>query len=163
LVQGVRFALELLTTPRVTRARRELFVADGRLVASLNRRTTWNGLKARAIVSLLDRPWLRRALLGKALVDPTALLNDQGQLRDFTLKLAQPQFHVCGTARMGHSDDPNAVVDEAGRVHGVKNLVIADASIFPTLPSAYTHFVVLMAAEKIADAIVSGARRSQVD
>ena len=40
--------------------------------------------------------------------------------------------HVAGTCRMG--DDPErSVTDAVGRVHGMKNLFISDASILPTL------------------------------
>ena len=46
-----------------------------------------------------------------------------------------------------------SVTDEAGRVRGVAGLRVADASIFPVAPRANTNFPVMMAAEKIADAI----------
>jgi len=38
-----------------------------------------------------------------------------------------------------------------------------DASIFPTIPRAYIHFVVIMIAEKIADAIKASWRRAGVE
>jgi choline dehydrogenase-like flavoprotein len=56
---------------------------------------------------------------------------------------------------MGRAGDPGAVVDSAGRVRGLQALHVVDASIFPTIPRGYTHFVVLMAAEKLADSIKS--------
>jgi choline dehydrogenase-like flavoprotein len=43
-----------------------------------------------------------------------------------------------------------AVVDTAGRVYGVRNLRVADASIFPFGPRANLHFTIIAAAEKIA-------------
>jgi len=61
---------------------------------------------------------------------------------------------------MGRVDDALAVVDDAGAVHGMHGLRIADASIMPTIPSANTHLPVVMVAEKIADAIL--ARRKRV-
>ena len=51
-----------------------------------------------------------------------------------------------------------AVVDTQGRVKGVQGLRVIDASIFPVVPCANTNFPTLMAAEKIADAMVSGRR-----
>ena len=39
--------------------------------------------------------------------------------------------HVMGTARMG-TDPATSVVDPAGRVHGVENVVVADSSVFVT-------------------------------
>ena len=50
-----------------------------------------------------------------------------------------------------------AVVDAEGRVRGVDGLRVVDASIFPVVPCANTNFPVLMAAEKIADAMLAGA------
>jgi predicted dehydrogenase (TIGR03970 family) len=44
-------------------------------------------------------------------------------------------IHLCGSARMGRADDPAAVVDQYGRVHGVSGLRVADTSILPTAPS----------------------------
>lgn len=59
-------------------------------------------------------------------------------------------YHPAGTCRMGLAGDPGAVVDAHGRVFGVENLVVADASIFPTIPAANIHLSVLAAAEKLA-------------
>ncbi|MEF3113437.1 GMC oxidoreductase [Streptomyces chrestomyceticus] len=41
-----------------------------------------------------------------------------------------------GTCRMG--EDPLSVVGPGLRVHGIEGLRSADASVFPSLPSAYT-------------------------
>jgi choline dehydrogenase-like flavoprotein len=54
---------------------------------------------------------------------------------------------------MGPATDPAAVVDHAGRVHGVAGLRVVDASIFPTGPHANLHCTVVATAEKLADAI----------
>ena len=54
---------------------------------------------------------------------------------------------------MGPVGDPRAVIDHAGRVHGVGALRVADASIFPTGPRANLHCTVVAVAEKLADAI----------
>ena len=59
-------------------------------------------------------------------------------------------WHPVGTCRMGRSGDPGAVVDEIGRVHGVDGVVVADASIFPTIPRANTNLPTMAAAEYIA-------------
>ena len=52
---------------------------------------------------------------------------------------------------------PNAadsVVDAKLRVHGVQNLRIADASVFPNITSGNTNAPVIMVAEKAADTIL---------
>ncbi len=62
-------------------------------------------------------------------------------------------FHVSGTCRMGAADDPDAVVDPAGRVRGVENLRVADASMMPIVPRANTNLPTMMIAEKLAAAM----------
>lgn len=48
-------------------------------------------------------------------------------------------FHGCGTARVGRSDDPYAVVNEDGKVFSWDHLYVMDASILPRIPRAPTH------------------------
>jgi choline dehydrogenase len=56
-------------------------------------------------------------------------------------------FHPVGTCAIG------SVVDGHGRVHGIEGLVVADASIMPTIPRANTNLSTLALAERIAEAI----------
>ncbi len=51
---------------------------------------------------------------------------------------------------MGSNAERGAVVDTFGRVHGIDNLVVADASIMPNLPAANTNIPTIMIAEHIA-------------
>ncbi|MHB8375772.1 MAG: GMC family oxidoreductase [Dehalococcoidia bacterium] len=59
--------------------------------------------------------------------------------------------HPSCTARMGPADDPTAVVDERGVVHGLRGLRIADASIMPRVPSANTNIPTIMIGERIGE------------
>jgi choline dehydrogenase len=51
------------------------------------------------------------------------------------------------------TDPRKAVVDARLRVHGLAQLRIVDASVFPTVTSANTNLPVVMLAEKAADLI----------
>ena len=62
-------------------------------------------------------------------------------------------WHPVGTCRMGPTGDPGAVVDEIGRVRGIQGVVVADASIFPTIPRANTNLPTMGAAEYIASTL----------
>jgi len=57
-------------------------------------------------------------------------------------------FHPVGTARMGNTSDPMAVVDSHLRVRGVRGLRVVDASVMPTITSGNTNSPTLMIAEK---------------
>lgn len=59
-------------------------------------------------------------------------------------------LHPVGTARMGPAGD-DAVVDEYGRCHAVDGLVVADASIMPTVPRANTNPTSIMIGETIGE------------
>ncbi len=59
-------------------------------------------------------------------------------------------FHPVGTCKMGPESDPTAVVDARGKVHGVDNLFVADASIMPVVPRANTNIPALVVGERIA-------------
>lgn len=69
--------------------------------------------------------------------------------------------HQSGTCKMGPATDPNAVVDPELRVHGVKNLRVVDASIFPKVPGAHLYAPTLMVGEKAADMIKRSWRHDQ--
>ncbi|MEY4352304.1 MAG: hypothetical protein RLZZ609_545 [Cyanobacteriota bacterium] len=57
--------------------------------------------------------------------------------------------HACGTCRMG-SDPTTSVVDLQGRCHGLDNLWIADASVFPGCPAVGPGLTVIANALRVA-------------
>ena len=59
--------------------------------------------------------------------------------------------HACGTAALG------PVLDPHGRVHGVDGLRVVDASIFPRIPGLFIVAAVYLAAEKLAQDILTGS------
>lgn len=88
-------------------------------------------------------------------VDRDRLKDDDDYLIAWIRENVWPSWHISGTCRMGREDDPAAVVDGEGRVHGVSGLRVVDASIMPTIVSANTNLTTIMIAEKIAEGIVA--------
>ena len=58
--------------------------------------------------------------------------------------------HACGTCRMG-SDPALSVVDVQGRCHGIDNLWVADASVFPGCPAVGPALTVIANALRIGE------------
>jgi choline dehydrogenase len=78
------------------------------------------------------------------------------QILEFIRGNAHTAYHPIGTCRMGPAG-PRTVVDEKLKVHGLEGLRIADASIFPTMPSGNTNAPCIMVGEKAADLLRAGA------
>jgi len=72
-------------------------------------------------------------------------------IEDWLRDTSETAYHPMGTCRMGPG--PNAVVDEKLKVYGLEGLRIADASIFPTMPSGNTNAASIMVGEKASDLI----------
>lgn len=64
------------------------------------------------------------------------------------------QWHLSGTARMGTSNNQEAVVDAHGKVHGLSKIRIVDASIMPAATNGNTNSPTIMIAEKLSDSIL---------
>ena len=54
---------------------------------------------------------------------------------------------------MGRADDPTAVVGADLRVHGIDNLYVADASIFPDNIMHNTNFTCMVVGEIVAERV----------
>jgi len=122
---------------------------------------TQNRIITAVIAAMLDGPAaLRRHLIDRYVVEGYTfrqVMTDDEALEAFVRQATIGVWHASCSCRMGAESDPRAVVDTEGRVKGVENLRVVDASIFPVVPCANTNFPVLMSAEKIADAILTGA------
>lgn len=86
---------------------------------------------------------------------PGPEVRSRRQLEAYVRESVRGYFHGVGTCAMGPESDPAAVVDGAGRVHGVEALHVCDASIMPTIPRANTNLTTIAIAERIAEAIVA--------
>ncbi|QXO62948.1 choline dehydrogenase [Morganella morganii] len=84
-------------------------------------------------------------------ISPGKYITTDDQLDAFVRDKAETAFHPCGTCKMGNDD--MAVTDGAGRVHGVENLRVVDASLMPNIITGNLNATTIMIAEKIADKI----------
>ncbi|MCB9630814.1 MAG: GMC family oxidoreductase N-terminal domain-containing protein [Sandaracinus sp.] len=75
-------------------------------------------------------------------------------IREWILRQTGSGYHPCGTVPMG--DGPRAATDSRGRVRGVEGLVVADASLFPTVPSSNTNLPTIMLGERFGEWLREG-------
>ncbi|MGH3691046.1 MAG: GMC family oxidoreductase [Microbacterium sp.] len=64
-------------------------------------------------------------------------------------------WHPVGTCSMGSENDPMSVVGIDGKVHGLTNVHVGDASLIPVIPRANTNLTTIAVAARIADLITS--------
>ncbi|XP_049813579.1 glucose dehydrogenase [FAD, quinone]-like [Schistocerca nitens] len=68
-------------------------------------------------------------------------------------------YHPVGTAKMGPSSDAGAVVDARLRLHGVRGLRVADASVMPLIVRCNTNVPSIMIGEKCAHMVAEDWRQ----
>ena len=89
---------------------------------------------------------------------PGEAIESDDEILDWMRTNSETAYHPIGTCRMGPG--PNAVVDDHLRVHGLQGLRIADASIFPTMPSGNTNAPSIMVGERAAELIVQEGKEA---
>jgi choline dehydrogenase len=106
----------------------------------------------------------RRIMAAKALAKyqpeefrPGLQINEDRDLEGAAGELGTTIFHPIGSCKMG--SDPQAVVDDRLRVHGVARLRVIDASIMPRITSGNTNAPTYVIAEKGAAAVLDALRR----
>lgn len=119
------------------------------LSAKADIETTLVGL--RELRRILNQPALAR--YRGAEIKPGASVENDNDWIDYIRGNGGTGHHACGTTKMGA--DPMAVVDERLKLHSMRGVRIADASIMPTMPSGNTNAPVIMIAEKAADLILA--------
>jgi cellobiose dehydrogenase (acceptor) len=70
----------------------------------------------------------------------------------------QPGIHMVASAKMGTDDgrsNGTAVVDLNTKVYGTDNLFVVDASFHPDLPTGNTQAIVMVAAERAVERIIT--------
>ncbi|KAH6661537.1 hypothetical protein F5X68DRAFT_252899 [Plectosphaerella plurivora] len=113
----------------------------------------WSFRAARKIVAQEPlKKWIKRE------VAPGPAAQTDEQLSEYGRKTSNTVYHPCGTAKMGDTKyDSMAVVDPALKVKGIKKLRVADASVFPLIPTINLMLTVLAVGERAAEMIIADA------
>jgi len=104
----------------------------------------------RIAIALSQHPSFEGILAERVTPLPSDLASDAA-LDAWMMRVVRTSHHLCGSCKMGPESDPLAVTDQYGRVHGIANLRIADASIFPDVVRANTNATAIMVGERIAE------------
>ena len=88
-------------------------------------------------------------LLGRE-TRPGPAVSGRQAIERFIDHAAVHYYHPAGTCKMGPADDPHAVVDANGRVHGLEGLYVADASVMPSVTSGNTNMPTAVIGERIS-------------
>ncbi|ROW13613.1 hypothetical protein VPNG_04562 [Cytospora leucostoma] len=75
------------------------------------------------------------------------------EIDDYVRRVGAGSLHASCTCPMSRDDDGSGVVDQRLRVHGIRNLRVADASVFPKVTSGHTMAPTIMVGERCADFI----------
>jgi choline dehydrogenase len=93
--------------------------------------------------------------VGEEVQPGPAVTSDEALLADLRNR-GVSNLHPVGTCRMGTG--PDAVVDPRLRVHGIRGLRVADASIMPQVVGGNTNAPSIMIGEKCAAMILADAK-----
>ena len=70
---------------------------------------------------------------------PGPTIKDDRAIETWIDGVVEHYYHPVGTCAMGLEDEPDAVTDSRGRIHGLRNAYVADCSIMPVIPRANTN------------------------
>jgi choline dehydrogenase len=105
-------------------------------------------------LDLAQQPALRR--LATPVYPPAPVLRRRSWLDGYVRRISDSGYHPSGTVPMGPEGSPAAATDGHGRVRGVEGLLVADASLMPTIPTANTHLPTLMIGERFGEWLREG-------
>ena len=109
----------------------------------------------RLVRRLAAQPALRAMVVRETRPGPD--VQDDDALIEYIRSTVQTSWHMVGTCKMG--SDQLAVVDPELRVHGLRGLRVADASVFPTIPASNTNIPSIAMSEKASDMLLAAARQ----
>ena len=98
---------------------------------------------------------LRQLITEEHSPGPQVQTDDYDSILNWARDTSTTIYHPTGTCKMGN--DPMAVVDARLKVHGIKGLRVADASIMPKIVSGNTNAPTIVIGEKASDLILEDA------
>lgn len=98
------------------------------------------------------KEWIKRE------VAPGPAITTDEQLSEYGRRVAHTVYHPAGTTRMGDVQrDEYAVVDPQLKLRGLKRVRVADAGVFPEMPTVNPMLTVLAVGERAAELIAMDA------
>ena len=90
-----------------------------------------------------------RSLIGEELA-PGPDISSRADVENWLNSVVAHYYHPVGSCKMGPMNDPAAVVDSRGKLHGLEGGYVADCSIMPIIPRANTNIPAAVVGERIA-------------
>ena len=87
-------------------------------------------------------------------IQPGDGIESEAEVDRWVRQNVESAYHPSCACKMGHDDDPSAVLDAECRVRGVERLRVVDSSIFPTITNGNLNAPTIMVAERVADLIL---------
>lgn len=83
-------------------------------------------------------------------------LSRRSKLQAFLPQVTGSGYHPCGTVPMAATSIEDGALDGQCRLRGVRGVMVADASVMPTIPSANTNLPTLMIGERVGEWLAQG-------
>ena len=109
----------------------------------------------RMVAQLAEHPDFRDIIQERIEPLDSDLATDDS-LDDWLMREVSTAQHISCTCKMRPASDPLAVVDQFGRVHGLENIRVVDASIMPDCIRANTNVTTMMIGERVSEFILQG-------
>jgi len=116
-----------------------------------------NAIKLFTVRNFMNHPSMKKYArdVNNFEICPGSKYNTLNKIKTYIKNWQSFGHHMAGTAKMGKKEDHMSVVDSRLRVHGVKNLRVVDASVYPA-PNLHSYNIgrgVYLIAEVAADFI----------
>jgi choline dehydrogenase len=84
-----------------------------------------------------------------------AHFDDTATANTYVAESASHYVHPAGTAKTGSKDNSTAVADQPCRVRGIRGLLVADASVMPSIPRVNTHLTCVAIRQRVGTWILN--------